>query len=87
MTPPEIETTVAVVTVVVSWIGSAFIAGVRFGTVSARLDQLERTQATLATKEQLGEVSKDVAEIKGMFRLTLRKDDLGDCRWGCPGAH
>lgn len=74
MTAPEIETLVAVVTVLVSWIGAAFIAGFRFGAIAHRLDSLERSQETLASKEQLAGVKEDVAEIKGMFRMTLRKD-------------
>lgn len=74
MTAPEIDTLVAVVTVVVSWVGSAFIAGYRFGTIASRLDMLEKSQQQLASKEQLASVKEDMAEIKGMFRMTLRKD-------------
>lgn len=55
-----------------SWAGSAFIAGYRWGTVKTRLDILERQYQNVATKEQLAGVKEDVAEIKGMFRMTLR---------------
>lgn len=74
MTAPEIETLVAVVTVLVSWIGAAFIAGFRFGAIANRLDRLEKTQENLASKDQLAGVKEDVAEIKGMFTMTLKKD-------------
>lgn len=60
---------------VLSWGGSAFIAGYRWGTVKARLDQLEAVSRVMATKEQLAGVKEDVAEIKGMFRMTLRDSD------------
>lgn len=55
--------------VLVSWGGSAFIAGYRWGTVKTRLDMMEVNVGNLATKDQLAGVKEDVAEIKGMFRL------------------
>lgn len=80
MTTPEIDTLVAVVTALVSWIGAAFIAGFRFGAVSMklealanRIDRVEKSQEALATKEQLAGLKEDVAEIKGMFRMTLKE--------------
>lgn len=60
----------------VSLIGSAFISGMRWGTVKARLAMVEKNQENMATKDQLSGVKQDVAEIKGMFRMTLRKDGL-----------
>ncbi|HEV2354699.1 MAG TPA: hypothetical protein VGR89_10665 [Puia sp.] len=59
-----------------SVIGSAFIAGYRWGSVKTRLEIIEKSQATMATKEQLAGVKEDVAEIKGMFRMTLRDGSL-----------
>lgn len=56
----------------ISVMGSAFITGLRWGTVKARLDMLENQVRTMATKEQLAGMKEDVAEIKGMFRMTLR---------------
>lgn len=53
---------------------SAFISGVRWGTVKARLDMVESMVTNAATKDQLAGVKEDVAEIKGMFRMTLRND-------------
>lgn len=55
-----------------SVIASAFIAGGRWGSVQVRIDLLEKTVGTMATHEQLAAVTRDVAEIKGMFRMTLR---------------
>lgn len=62
---------------VLSLIGSAYIAGVRWGSVKIRLDVMEAGMGTMATKDQLSGVKEDVAEIKGMFRMTLRPD-IGD---------
>jgi hypothetical protein len=62
----------AAVTLVMSWAGSAFIAGYRWGSVKTRMDVMENAMPTLATKDQLAGVKEDVAEIKGMFRMTLR---------------
>ena len=47
--------------VVLSLLGSAFIAGIRVGKLESKID---------------GAV-KDIAEIRGMFTLTLRKPDDG----------
>lgn len=49
-----------------------FIAGIRWGSVRARLDFMEKSVERLASKEQLAGVKEDIAEIRGMFRMTLR---------------
>lgn len=72
MTPESVSLLIAGVGLVLSLAGSAFISGVRWGTVQTRLAVLENAQAGLATREQLAGVKEDVAEIKGMFRMTLR---------------
>jgi len=74
VTSVELQVIIAIIAVLVSWIGSAFIVGYRWGNVSTRLTNLEKTIDTMATKEQLAGVKEDVAEIKGMFRMTLRPD-------------
>jgi len=74
MTPVELQIVIALIAVLVSWIGSAFIVGYRWGNVSTRLHMIEQRTDTMATKEQLAGVKEDVAEIKGMFRMTLRPD-------------
>lgn len=63
---------ITAVGVVLSWIGAVFIAGFRFGSIATRLDRVEKAQDSLATKDQLAGVKEDVAEIKGMFRMTLK---------------
>lgn len=63
---------IAGVGLVLSWGGSLFIAGTRWGTVNTRLAVLERSMTDMATKDQLAGIKEDVAEIKGMFRMTLR---------------
>lgn len=66
---------IAAVGVILSLLGSAFISGIFRGRTETRLTLLENNQANLATKEQLAGVKEDLAEIKGMFRMTLRTDD------------
>jgi len=65
---------IAVVGFLVSAGTSLFISGARWGSVKTRLDILESKVNDSATKEQLSGVKEDVAEIKGMFRMTLRND-------------
>lgn len=79
MSPGAIAAIVAGSGVIVSWIGSAFIAGYRWGTVKTRLDILESNFGALATKDQLAGMKEDLAEVKGMFRMVPRdiKDTLG----------
>ena len=72
LTATDVEVLVSIISVLVSWIGAAFIAGYRWGAVKFRLDNLEKTVADAATKDQLAGVKEDVAEIKGMFRMTIK---------------
>jgi hypothetical protein len=74
MSPDIVNLIVVTVGVLISWIGSAFIAGYRWGTVKTRLDVMESTYQLMATKEQLAGVKEDLAEIKGMFRMVPRTD-------------
>jgi hypothetical protein len=53
-----ISAVISVVSFVCSLAGAAFISGVRWGEMNTRLNSID----------------KDMSEIKGMFRLTLRKD-------------
>lgn len=72
MTPEAISAVISGIGVLLSITGSAFIAGLRWGSVRVRIDIMERAISTMATHEQLAAVRQDVAEIKGMFRMTLR---------------
>ena len=56
-----ISAIIALIGIIISITTAAFIAGNRVGGMEGRLNSIE----------------KDVAEIKGMFRLTLRKDSDG----------
>lgn len=76
LTPIELSVVIATAGFLLSAGASAFIAGYRWGTVKTRLDIMEREQANLATKDQLAGVKEDVAEIKGMFRMTLKETKL-----------
>lgn len=71
------EMTAVVITAlgfIASVISSAFISGMRWGSMKTRLENLEHSQKDLATKDQLAGVKEDVAEIKGMFRMTLKSE-------------
>ena len=72
MSPDVMPIIISAIGVVMSLVGSAYISGIRHGNVAARLDNVETTLHTMATKDQLASVKEDVAEIKGMFRMTLR---------------
>ena len=72
MNPAEVQLIIGAATLFLSWGGSIFIAGYRWGSVKTRLDIMETGMATMATKDQLAGVKEDVAEIKGMFTMTLR---------------
>lgn len=69
MNPSEAAVVISGIGLLFSWTGSALIVGVRWGSVKTRLDMLERSHSSLATKEQLAGVKEDLAEIKGMFRM------------------
>lgn len=72
MSPDVVAAIFGGIAIVASWVGSAFISGVRWGTVKTRLDMVEQAMTMMATKDQLSGIKEDVAEIKGMFRMTLR---------------
>jgi hypothetical protein len=74
MTIAEISTLIAAGGFVLSVMVSVFISGVFKGRTETRLAMLEANQDRLATKEQLAGVKEDLAEIKGMFRMTLRTE-------------
>lgn len=77
MIGPETQSAlISLAGVVFSLAGAVYVAGRRDGRRDTRIDFLEeqfRSMAnSMATKEQLAGVKEDVAEIKGMFRMTLR---------------
>jgi hypothetical protein len=72
MTELGVTVLVAVVGFLGSLASSLFIAGIRWGTVRTRLEIMEREIMRLASQDQLAGVKEDVAEIKGMFKMTLR---------------
>lgn len=74
MSQPEISVVIALLGLVLSVICSAFIAGMRWGSVNQRLEQLQKNDAQHVTREDLANVREQLAEIRGMFRLTLKDD-------------
>lgn len=80
MNPETLSAVVTGLGVAVSLLGSVFISGIARGRTETRLSVLETNQDKLATKEQLTGVKEDLAEIKGMFRMTLREPGGPDGR-------
>lgn len=76
MPPDAIAIGITAFGIIVSWGGSAFIAGYRWGSVKTRLDLLENSVQAMATKEQLSGVKEDLAEIKGMFRMVPKDGSI-----------
>lgn len=81
MTSTDVTVVVGIVSVVSSWFGAGFIVAFRSGSFTYRMTALENRftafesrMDTMATKDQLAGVKEDIAEIKGMFRMTLRQD-------------
>lgn len=77
MSQDEASLIIGVATLALSWGGSLFISGFRSGSAMTRLATLEALIPNLASKEQLAGVKEDIAEIKGMFRMTLRDGSDG----------
>lgn len=80
LSPEGASLIIALIGFVCSVLGATFLSGTRYAEVRAdirrngeRVTILEGNQGNLATKEQLADVKSDLAEIKGMFRMTLRE--------------
>lgn len=76
MNPDVVAGIVSAIGVVMSWLIAGLVssrkAAARDATMELRVALLESNQDKLATKEQLAGVKEDLAEIKGMFRITLK---------------
>ena len=79
MSPEVVATWISGAGFALSVLASAYISGRRDGRIDLRVTMLEANQDKLATKDQLAGVKEDIAEIKGMFRMTLRE--------GVPDGH
>lgn len=67
---------ISIAGVIISLVLTIFVSGVRWGAMQIRVTNLEKSQLDLATKEQMENLKSDVAEIKGMFRMTLKSDGM-----------
>lgn len=74
MSQQEASIIIALIGLVLSVVSSAFIAGMRWGSVNQRLEQLQQNEANHVTRDDLANVREQLAEIRGMFRLTLKDD-------------
>lgn len=89
LSPDTVAATISGIGLILSWRVAAYTAGKRQGSIETRLTYVESKQDTLATKEQVGNIEKDLREIRGMFRMVLRTDD-GSYRsdlYGDPPIH
>ena len=82
ISPEGASLLIALIGFICSILGASFVSGTRWAELRAdvrrngeRVTTLETNQPNLATKEQLSDVKADLAEIKGMFRMTLREGD------------
>lgn len=75
MSSAAIATAISAVGLVLSVLASVFIAGTRWGSVNQRLDQLQASERDHVTRDDLANVREQLAEIRGMFRLTLKESD------------
>lgn len=74
MNQSDVSIIIALIGLVLSVVASAFIAGMRWGSVNQRLEQLQQADAQHASKADVGQVREQLAEIRGMFRLTFKDD-------------
>lgn len=74
MSPEAVSAVIAGAGVLLSLFSTSYVSGKNQGRNEIRLANLEANQGNMATKEQLAGVKEDLAEIKGMFRMTLRTD-------------
>ena len=73
MSPEAVAAVISAAGFAASMLGAVFVAGRRSGATELRIAMLEANQDKMATKDQLAGLKEDMAEIKGMFRMTLRE--------------
>lgn len=74
MTQTELSAIIALVGLIMSVLVSVLVAGIWLGSLKQRLEQLQRAQDNMVTRDDLANVREQLAEIRGMFRLTLKED-------------
>ncbi len=77
MSPELASSLIAAVGVIVSAVVSVFISGSAWGKIRTDVDYLKQSRANLASTDQVNSLARDVAEIKGMFRITLKSEHGG----------
>lgn len=63
---------ISIVTLVLSLSISLIGAGVKWGQVREEISNIKNTMAGMATKDEVSGIKETLAEIKGMFKLTLK---------------
>ena len=74
MNPDILAAIISGAGVVTSILTTVAIVSFRAGGATDRLTRMEKDMSNMATKEQLANVKEDLAEIKGMFRMSLKPD-------------
>jgi len=77
MSTDAVSVLVSAAGVLISALVSLFISGSAWGRIRTDVDHLKAAYPDLASKEQVSGLSRDVAEIKGMFRVSLKPDHGG----------
>jgi hypothetical protein len=72
MSPLLVSSLISIAGIIVSIMGAAIVVAFRAGGASDRLTRMEKDMTRMATTEQLAGVKEDLAEIKGMFKMTLK---------------
>lgn len=73
MSPEGVAAVIAGAGFALSVASAVYVSGRRDGRTEVRVAMLEANQDKMATKDQLAGLKEDMAEIKGMFRMTLRE--------------
>lgn len=72
MSPLLISSLISIAGIVVSIMGAAIVVAYRAGGANDRLSRMEKDMSKMATTDQLAGVKEDLAEIKGMFKMTIK---------------
>jgi hypothetical protein len=74
VTTTGLEAVIAALGVIFSLLTSLVVVAFSYGRLVQRVNALEAGRVELATKSDIGHLSESIAEIRGMFKLTLRDD-------------
>lgn len=74
MNATDVAVLISAVGLVLSAGSSLLIVGIAYGRLRAEVNLLKEARRDLATKDQVTALGAQVAEIKGMFTMTLKSE-------------